>query len=222
MPMHTFQKIDGPYARDEQNVRLLTTTWRHPVIGMLADAPIWEATEKIDGTNVRIGWDGYRVTFGGRTDRAELPKPLLAVLEELFLADGVEEWFEQHFPAGTNGEDPNVTLFGEGYGPKIQKGGGNYRKDVSFTGFDVRVGDRYLAPANVRSIFASLGVDTAPVIASGVTLHDLITQVRAGFTSTYGDFTAEGMVARTIEPLYSQRGERLIVKIKPENIPSTS
>lgn len=220
--MKTFQKIDGPFSRDPNNPRILTDTWRHPVIEMLADAPIWEATEKLDGCNVRIGWDGYRIEFGGRTDRAEMPTFLMEALERIFLAEGVEEWFEEQFPAGPNGESPEVVLFGEGYGPKIQKGGGNYRKDVSFAGFDVLVKDKYLAPANVRDIFTRLGVDVAPVLATGVTLTSLISMVQAGLDSTYGDrnFLAEGLVARTVEPLYDQRGQRLIVKVKPENIPS--
>lgn len=218
--MKTFQKIDSPFRRDPENPRLLSDQWRNPTIGMLAGFPIWEATEKLDGTNIRIGWDGYRITFGGRTDNADTSKVLLDALDATFRADGIEEWFEEKFPVGPNGESPEVVLYGEGVGPGSVKGASKYAKESSFIGFDVSVGEKYLAPSSVREIFKILGVPTAPVLAENVTLDSLIDTVRGGLTSTYGDFVAEGVVARTVESLYDQRGSRLIVKLKPENLPS--
>ena len=29
---------------------------------------IWEFTEKIDGTNLRLNWDGHDMAYGGRKD----------------------------------------------------------------------------------------------------------------------------------------------------------
>lgn len=227
--MKTFQKIDGPFKRDPENPRLITDEWRNPTVQMLADAPIWVASEKIDGTNIRVGWDGYRVSFGGRTDRADIPKDLLAHLEATFLAPGVEEWFEENFPLGDR-EFRDVVLFGEGFGPKIQSGG-KYRQDISFIGFDVYVDGVYLSPKSAEGIFDTLGIDFVGTcnVWTGEWVQDdpepaslnlFIAQGRAGLTSEWGDFEAEGLVARTIEPLYDQRGERLIVKIKPDNLPA--
>lgn len=45
----------------------------------------WEGTEKVDGTNVRVHWDGHRIEFAGRTDKAELPKELKEALSNIFL-----------------------------------------------------------------------------------------------------------------------------------------
>ena len=216
-----FQKIDGPFLRDPNNPKVLIEEWRNPVFGMLADAPIWVASEKIDGTNINIRWDGYRLTIGGRTAAAQIPKPLLAHLEATFLTPAVEEWFEQQFPIDpdlTSGKVADVVLFGEGYGPGIQKGG-KYREDVSFIGFDVYVNGKYLSPANSKAIFESLGVDFVPEYATPRSLRYWIDGVsQPGFKSEFGDFTPEGLVVRTIEPLYDQRGNRIIVKIKPENV----
>lgn len=42
----------------------------------------WSGQEKLDGTNIRLIWDGNEVRFGGKTDRAQLPVPLLDVLTD--------------------------------------------------------------------------------------------------------------------------------------------
>lgn len=226
--MKTFQKIDGPFRRDPSNPRVIIPEWRNKAVEMLADAPIWVASEKIDGTNIRVGWDGYNIAFGGRTDRADIPKDLLAHLTATFHTPGVEEWFEENFPLG-DAEFRDVVLFGEGFGPKIQSGG-KYRKDISFIGFDVYVDGVYLSPKNSQGIFETLDIEFVGTrnVYTGEWISDtsqpaplslFIEQVRSGLTSEWDEFEAEGLVARTIEPLYDQRGERLIVKIKPDNLP---
>jgi hypothetical protein len=210
----TYHKIEGPFMRSEDLKTVDRTKWRNPVVEMLADTPIWVASEKVDGTNIRVIWDGYRISFAGRTDRAQLPGPLVEKLESYFLRPGVEEWFEENFPPPTEDsvERLSVVLYGEGYGGKIQSGG-KYRADQDFIGFDVSVNGRYLSVANVADIFERLNV---PVLTSytPTTLTHMIQVVSGGLKSQFGDFTAEGLVARTIEPMYDQRGNRLIVKLK--------
>ena len=93
----------------------------------------WVWTEKVDGTNIRVIWDGYRVSFAGRTDKAMIPPHLLKRLEELFGGTDKEEIFEQTFGK------KEVILFGEGFGEKIQKGGEKYGR-VDFILFDVWIG----------------------------------------------------------------------------------
>ncbi|KKL53664.1 hypothetical protein LCGC14_2273140, partial [marine sediment metagenome] len=47
-----------------------------------------------------------------------------------------------------------ITLYGEGYGARIQKGGGDYRKggDVSFRLFDVLIGETWLRRVDVEDV----------------------------------------------------------------------
>lgn len=121
--MHKYTKIETLYTRDTQGTKqLVEGTFRSPAVEFLKDME-WYGTEKIDGTNIGIVWDGHNITFQGRTERAQIPANLVTKLTELFLNDATEELFEQIF-----GEKP-VILFGEGYGAKIQKGGGNYIPD---------------------------------------------------------------------------------------------
>ena len=56
--MPTYPKIQSIYKRDPDNqYKTFTTEYATPEIGYLADCE-WEFTEKVDGTNIRIGWDG--------------------------------------------------------------------------------------------------------------------------------------------------------------------
>lgn len=203
---NTYQKIETVFKRETFGKnRLLPYEWRNNTVKELKDI-FWIGTEKIDGTNIRVYWDGHSVSFAGRTDKAEIPKPLMEYLERTFGGDIKEEIFEQLFG------DKEVILYGEGYGPKIQNGG-LYRNDVSFILFDVMINDRYLDFYDVISIATSLGIDVVPEVVCG-TIEDIIEYVAAGQPSTIGTAQMEGVVARPTYTLYDKNGERIIVKIK--------
>jgi len=202
----TYPKIYGPFKRfteGEQKNQLDRTRWTNPNFEVLRDKEWW-FTEKIDGTNIRVGWDGYRVQFGGRTDRAETPGDLLATLEDMF----PEELMEQQF-----GSTPAI-LFGEGYGAKIQKVGGNYRQDKSFVLFDVKVGKFWLQPADVYDIRYALGIDAVP--GKLQTLDQAIETVEAGLKSSWAEkeMFAEGLVGTPISGMLNRDGSRIQVKVK--------
>jgi len=171
----------------------------------------WIWTEKVDGTNIRIMWDGKGVRLGGRSDDAQLYAPLVERLNELFNTPTKKLLFEEKFGIE---EDTQVTLYGEGYGARIQKGGGNYNADgVDFVMFDVRVGDIYLKKEDVKEIANAFGVDVVPIVGHG-TLEEAIELVKKGFKSKWGDFIAEGIVARPRVELRTRMGERIITKVK--------
>ena len=98
----------------------------------------WIGTEKVDGTNIRIHWDGHKVEIRGRTDSAKFQGGLHEYLESQFMTNEAEYIFEQTF------EDKDVVLYGEGYGPKIQAGGGLYSNSPKFIMFDVDIGHYHL------------------------------------------------------------------------------
>jgi ATP-dependent RNA circularization protein (DNA/RNA ligase family) len=173
-----------------------------PAFGYLADAD-WQWTEKIDGTNIRLFWDGQSVTIGGRTDAAQIPAFLLNRLNEI----------EPSIRAVFDGVD-DVLLFGEGYGAKIQKGGGLYKPDgVDFILFDVWIGGMVLERPNVEDVAAKLGIGSVPLVGQG-TLHDAVEFVRGGFASRIGTAQAEGIVMRPAVELRTRRGDRVITKLK--------
>ena len=128
--MNEYTKIETIFERDmEGTKKLIEGKFRNETVEFLKDNQ-WICTEKIDGTNIGIVWDGHKVSYQGRTERAQIPAHLMNKLIEMFGGETNEELFEQKFG------ETQVILFGEGYGAKIQKGGGNYRSDVSFILFD--------------------------------------------------------------------------------------
>ena len=201
-----YHKIQSIYKRDMTSKRktLIEDEWTLPEFEYLA-GNVWTFTEKVDGTNIRVIFKDGGITFGGRTDNAQIPAQLVGRLNERFLPLAAR--LSDMFPHGS------AVFYGEGYGAKIQKGGGNYRADQDFVLFDVRVGQWWLQRADVCVVAHSLGLDVVPVIGEG-TLHDAVAWAKRGIRSTWGDFEAEGIVARPKTELNARNGDRLVAKIK--------
>lgn len=204
--MREYHKIETVFNRStDGDKRLIWGDYRNETVEYLADN-IWQFTEKIDGTNIRIHWDGHNVEIGGRTDRAQIPKHLMDYLSATFLTPEVEELFEQ-----TYGEK-DVMLFGEGYGAKIQNGG-DYRSDVSFILFDVLIGDNWQSREWVEATAKMFGIDVVPIVLEG-TIDDGIDYVMQHNNSTIGKAVMEGVVGRPKVEMKDRLGNRIIVKIK--------
>jgi hypothetical protein len=211
-----YTKIDTLFERD-QNFNVDLTRLRHPVFATISE---WDVTEKIDGTNIRVLMDEQgHVTFGGRTDRAQMPTDLFQYLLATFTPAKMQAAFLRD-----SEPLPSVVLYGEGYGPGIQKGGGAYRKDKSFRLFDVLVGGRWwLDWTNTVDVANKLHIFTAPYLGRW-TLDEIVGRVRAGLPSMVAfaetgspSVPAEGIVARPIEPLFDKRGRRVILKLKTKD-----
>lgn len=205
--MKEYHKIETLYERDEKTKKLIIGKFRNPTIEFLKDN-IWQFTEKVDGTNIRVYWDGHTVSFGGRTDNAQIPAHLINRLNELFGGETNAQMFEQKFGETT------VELFGEGYGAKIQSGGG-YRSDVDFILFDVLISDNYQPRESVEDIAKYFGIDVVPIVLEG-TLQDGVDYVLNNRTSIVAKNGAliEGLVGRTKVETQDRCGKRNIVKIK--------
>lgn len=204
--MREYHKIETVFNRStDGDKRLIWGDYRNETVEYLANN-IWQFTEKIDGTNIRIHWDGHNVEIGGRTDRAQIPKHLMDYLSATFLTPEVEELFEQ-----TYGEK-DVMLFGEGYGAKIQNGG-DYRSDVSFILFDVLIGDNWQSREWVEATAKMFNVDVVPIVLEG-TIGDGIDYVMQHNNSTIGNAVMEGVVGRPKVEMKDRLGNRIIVKIK--------
>lgn len=158
--MKEYEKIETLYVRDDKTKKLVEGKFRNETVELLKDID-WEFTEKIDGTNIRIYWDGHKVSYYGRTDKAQIPSQLMNRLIELFGGDINEEMFEQKF-----GDMP-VMLIGEGYGAKIQKGGGDYRADNDFILFDVCINGNYQPRESVKELANYFNIDVVPTIMIG-------------------------------------------------------
>ena len=214
--MQTYHKIQSIFYRDPDNnyKSFIEGKFSDSAFDILQNVP-WDFTEKIDGTNIRIGWDGMSVRFGGRTDNAQFPGQLMMYLQDHFTDERV---------CGAFQGSSDITLIGEGYGGKIQKMGKVYGDDQRFILFDVFVEPCenhplgiWLERSAVRDIAESLEIPFAPVVFT-TTLMDGYKELKErpnypSLVSPIGD-PLEGFVARPQTELRNRFGSRVITKIK--------
>lgn len=215
--MAEYQKIQTLFKRDERNI-IIPDQFTYPEFEVLKDLK-WECTEKIDGTNIRIELessgnpeDGIIMSFKGRTDKAVIPEHLLTKLNWLFDRERLMEVLN----ITDETQDCNITLYGEGYGAKIQKGVNYISNDVNFILFDVKVGKWWLDREAIKDIADKLGINAVPLMGY-MTIPEAIEYVKKGFKSTIAenkDYDAEGLVLKAPCGLLKRDGERLITKIK--------
>lgn len=203
-----YHKIDTLFERDPSTFVVNPEKIKASVLETIS---AWDVTEKIDGTNIRVmlSVEG-EVSFGGRSNSAQIPADLIQHLTRTFQPDSMKQalWLE----------DPvEVVLYGEGYGPGIQKGGGLYRSDKGFILFDVMVGGKWwMERSAISEIADKLSIPSVPFLGR-MSLDEIVSLVRSPFASKLGSAIAEGIVARPIETLFDRRGERVIIKLKTKD-----
>jgi len=212
--MEEYHKIQTLFKRDLNAPKkpMIEGDWTTEDLKYLAGNE-WEFTEKVDGTNIRIGIipSSYEISWdteiGGRTENAMIPAKLI-------------DWINHNINLYRDSlrQDVPVILFGEGYGPGIQSGG-LYGGEQKFVLFDVKVGTWWLKRDAVEDIADEIGVEYVPLIGRG-TLYGAIDMVKSGLKSEWGDFEAEGIVARPAVQMFNRKGERIITKIKARDFRS--
>lgn len=209
--MNAYTKIETVYKRDVDGTKkLIEGDFRSEAVEYLKDNE-WIFSEKADGCNTGIFWDGHKVAYQGRTERAQIPAHLTNKLISIFGTDEAEEMFEQTFG------EKQVVLFGEGYGAKIQKGGGNYIPDgCDFILFDVYMpdSDTWLKRDGIEDIAKRFGIKVVPIVMTG-TIEQAVkfikTQPRSIINPAH---EMEGVVGKPKVDFYDRSHNRLIVKIK--------
>lgn len=203
--MKQYHKIYNVFERDEKTHKLIEGQYKLPEFECLASCE-WMFTEKVDGTNIRIIYDNEAIEVRGKTDNAQIPPRLLEAINSLFHLGTIKKITEMF-------GETQVTFYGEGYGAKIQKGGGLYRSDNGFAMFDIRIGDIWLKWGDVVDIAEKLEIETVSIVGRG-TLIEAVEFVKSKPKSTWGDFVMEGVVAKPTAEVLDRMGRRIITKIK--------
>lgn len=210
--MKKYTKIDTIFERDLNGTKkLMEGKFRDKTVEFLKDNE-WICTEKIDGMNIGIVWDGHTVSYQGRTERAQIPTALLDSLNECFGGSINEELFEQKFG------EMQVILFGEGYGRRIQVKRG-YKSKPKFILFDVYLPeqDLWLERTSIEDIAQTFNIEVIPIVMRA-TLQEAVDFVKAKPKSILNDdINMEGLVCKPAVDLLSRVGKRMIVKIKVED-----
>ena len=201
-----YPKINTIWKRDMKTGKIIEGDFSCPEFG---NVKYWNVTEKIDGTNIRIFYEPdseVAVRFGGRTDNASIPTFLLEQLQKTFTKEKLGRVFS---------DVTKVILFGEGYGPKIQKGGGLYRKDVSFILFDIWISCWWLERDKVNEISKQLNIDVVPEIGM-MTYEEIVEFIKRTPKSLCAkeEKIIEGIVARSYPLMLFRNGKPVMWKLK--------
>lgn len=201
----------------------------NPAFGSVTN---WLVTEKVDGMNIRVvfkpyGWSDDPgdpdLKFYGRTDKAQLPGDLLTHLQETILVEKLMAAFD-YDPNWQLGDDDKyawqhgVILYGEGYGPGIQKVGHAYGGTKRFILFDVKVGDAWLDWDDVVDVAQKLGIEVVPLLTRGVDLETAKAFVHDSRLLPEGSAHVEGIVARSEPQLFDKFGQRVMFKYKVRDL----
>lgn len=209
-----YPKINTLYKRTDKGV-IIPSQFARPEFEYLYDND-WIWTEKVDGTNIRIGWApeshvGYGIQhIFGRTNRAQIPSDLLNRLQDIYSDISNNGLWEQVFDG-----DAYVTLYGEGYGNRIQNGGVYLKNYVDFVLFDVKVGDWWLDYEDVEDVAFHLGLDVVPRVLTGTIAEaEAFVLEDKSYSQWGGHFVPEGLVGRPKTTLFNKAGDRILCKIK--------
>ncbi|MCK5015880.1 MAG: hypothetical protein KAS32_02315, partial [Candidatus Peribacteraceae bacterium] len=120
---------------------------------------LFEVTEKINGRNTRITYDteSNTIKFDGRGENSQIPSSLISYLISTFTTEKL---------ADISPESHIITLFGEGYGPRMAHGSGKYRSDVSFALFDINIDGWWLKHPDITDIARKLSISCVPYIGT--------------------------------------------------------
>lgn len=204
--MIEYPKIETVFVRDEKTRRVLPDQLRLPEFGAVRS---WSVSEKIDGTNIRVGREGGVVRITGRTDNAQFSVPAMDYLRGVFTREALAGFTDDDF-----------VVFGELYGPKIQKGGG-YAPSLRVRLFDVLVGSWWLKREDVAGIAQAIGIGVAPELPTisevPRTVEALAAVVDASRVATEdggSGIRAEGVVCRSDPLMLTRGGNRVMWKLK--------
>jgi len=215
--MNQYHKVHGLYKRyreGDQKGKFIIGQYSLPEFELLKDIN-WVWTEKVDGTNIRVQYITnplcQDIIFKGKTDRAEMPKHLLEYLQKTFTLEKLENLF------GTSEEKPDICLYGEGYGYKIQSGGKYFinPNNVGFILFDIKIGNMWLKREDIEEIADKLPIHVVPKVGKG-TIDEAINYIKSKPKSHFGyqNFVMEGIVIKPEYELLDRRGYRILTKIK--------
>lgn len=211
---NTYQKINTIFMRDANNVIMPYERFTEPEFEYLRHNK-WQASEKIDGTNMRIEVTKeevldytmdpsvlkgvkFNIRIAGKTDNAQIPKNLLKHMQEKYTNEkilgalGLKEFIPvSEWKSMYNWDDyskiPSIyTIYGEGYGEGIQSGEWYIKGGNEFIVFDVKVNDIYLKTEARDEIATKLGAPIVP-FKGYFTLDEAIDYVRKGFRSVVAE-----------------------------------
>lgn len=172
---------------------------------------------KLDGTSCHISFNHHGLRFFTGCIKQ-------ATFEALFNKEELEGKFNElgyyKNPAVTTSTP--ITIFGEGFGGKVQGLSKRYGPDVRFCAFDVKVGDVWLSVPDAHDVCNKLGIEFVHYVECSTDLLELDRERDRddewALRNGYGNHPSEGIVIRPLKEFTTNDGRRVIAKHKkPES-----
>jgi hypothetical protein len=210
--MKEYHKIETLFKFNSETHRFYYGQYYNPNVELLKDNQ-WLFTEKIDGTNFRIYWNGHKLQYGGRTNNATFSKSQIEYIDLDIVNEDYEMLFEQKFG------NKEVYVFGELYGDKIQKNGHLYTENqgLAFRVFDIEIDGIFLTYDSMKVLCDELGYDYVPLAFIG-TIDEGIRFVLENEVSLFSSAKLEGIVGKPIGDFRDRLGKRIVIKIKKKDL----
>lgn len=168
-------------------------------------------TEKIHGTNSRIGWVEGKLLAGSHGLQRKRPEP-----EDL---PTNTYWFPSTLEPVTNllddlknqGHDVAI-LYGEIYGSRVQTLHYGRRDGLGFAAFDLLVGEHYLDYDDFAALCERHKVPTVPVLWRGPFSLEKIAELSRGQTTLADNHIREGVVVKPTKERFDPEVGRVVLK----------
>jgi hypothetical protein len=119
-----------------------------------------------------------------------------------------------------------ITVYGEGYGGKMQAMSKSYGKVLKFIAFEVKVGERWLSVPDAEQIVLQLGLEFVhyrkiPTTLETIDAEILLDSEQAIRNGMGPGHKREGVVLRPLIEVYKNNGARIIAKHKRTDFSET-
>lgn len=215
--MKEYHKIETLFKFDGEKKRHIPGDFYNETVEYLKDFK-WIFTEKVDGTNFRIHWDGHELSYGGRTSKSQFSTNQIKFITEELLTEDLEILIEQKF------KEKPITIYGELYGKDIQKVGSSYSSEYEFKVFDILIpimgkpiSEKFVSREVLEFIVKDLGLDIVPVVLEG-TIDEGLSYIKNNNKSTFSEAPLEGIVGVPKGNILDGNGTRIIVKLKKRDL----
>ena len=167
-------------------------------------------TEKIHGTNSRIGYVEGLLVAGSHGLQRKRPEP-----EEM---ERSTYWFPATLAPvmslldALKEDHPVVILYGEVYGSRIQKLAYGQRGGLGYAAFDLLIDGRYLGHDDFVAHCAEHGVATVPILGRGPYSLAFVRELSRGDTTLDDEHIREGVVVKPARERTDPKIGRAVLK----------
>src|SRR5262245_11826028 len=168
-------------------------------------------TEKIHGTNGRIGWVEGSLLAGSHGLQRKRPAPEEIATNTYWFPATLEPVRSLLDELRQQGHAAAI-LYGEIYGSRVQSLHYGRRDGLGFAAFDVLVGEHFLGYDDFAALCQRHGVETVPLLDRGPFALARIAQLSRGQTALPDQHIREGVVVRPAQERFDPQIGRVILK----------